>query len=151
MTCIPIIFLSVLANRGILPPKIYMFITGIILIIGCVLIGLQLIDMSNRDNMNWDEYNWYFDRDNAPSNTNNETTTSNPWGTISVTCIGSACCYDGSTYDDQKNMCVPNAVYKQTQQETIETFKGLGKYANTQVKPTSLNNNIMPTFASLKF
>jgi len=63
-TCIPVIILSVLANKGILPQNLYAFLTGIIIIIGVVFIGLELIDMSNRDNMNWDEYNWYFNNNN---------------------------------------------------------------------------------------
>jgi hypothetical protein len=75
--------------------------------------------MSNRDNMNWDEYNWNFDKDKAPKDTSDGSSNNNPWSTPSITCIGSACCYDGSTYDDVKNICVPNAVYEQ-QQEQVE-------------------------------
>lgn len=146
--CIPIIILAVLKNRGILSSNIYGFLTGIILIIGLVLIGLQLIDMSNRDNMNWDEYNWYFDRNKAPTD-NTEGSPTDPWKSMSVTCIGSACCYDGSTYDSSKNVCVPNMVYTQDPGNKTEPFEGLDKYAHTQVKSTSLNNNIAPLFASL--
>jgi hypothetical protein len=68
--------------------------------------------------------------------------------------VGSACCYDGSTYDDTKNICVPNAVYAQDHPTTTDTtgttegFEGLGKYANTQAKPTYYNNNIMPMNSS---
>ena len=68
--------------------------------------------------MNWDEYNWYFDQENAVKNTSDTTTSSNPWGSVSVTCIGSACCYEGSTYDSTKNMCIPNAVYGKNNSET---------------------------------
>jgi hypothetical protein len=150
--CIPIIILAVLANRGILPPNIYKLLTVIILVIGAVVIGTQLIDMANRDDMNWDEYNWYFDKSKAPSDTT-EGTASDPWGTASVTCIGSACCYDGSTYDSEKNICVPNPIYNQehppTTTETTESFEGLGKYGYTQLKESSLTNNISPLFASL--
>ena len=111
--CIPLIILAVLANKGILPPKVYVFLSGIVLIIGLVIIGLQLIDISNRDNMNWDEYDWYFDQTNAPTETVTTTTTSttssdDPWTTPTETCIGSACCYEGSTYDSVQNICVPN-------------------------------------------
>jgi hypothetical protein len=156
--CLPMIVLEILANRGILPPKLYAFLSGIVLIIGCVLIGLQLIDMSNRDNMNWDEYNWYFNKSSAPSQSDITITggssTSNPWTTPSVTCIGSACCYDGSIYDDQKNMCVPNNVYQQehspsTDTDTKETFEVLGRYAKSQIKLFSLQNNVVPLYSSL--
>jgi len=173
--CIPIIILAILANKGILPSNLYMILTGIILIIGAILIGMQLIDMSNRDNMNWDEYNWYFNKSDAPTDTS-DGSSSNPWATSSMTCVGSACCYDGSTYDDQKNICVPNAVYAEdhpdtveepveepvasepvasepvaepVEEEAVESFKGLGKYANTQSKPTYNNIIPMPMYSSL--
>jgi hypothetical protein len=161
--CIPIITLSFLVNMGVLQTNLYYFLTGIVIIITVILLGYQIIDISNRDNMNWDEYNWYFDKSKAPSDTT-EGTPSDPWGTPSVTCIGSACCYEGSTYDETKNMCVPNAVYQKEQQEqqekqeqqeqsetydVTESFKGLDKYGYTQMKSAQLNNNIMPTYASL--
>lgn len=153
--CIPVIILAVLANKGILPSNIYKLLVVIILVIGAVLIGLQLIDMSNRNDMNWDEYNWYFDKNNAPSD-NTEGTSSDPWESTStsITCIGSACCYEGSTYDSEQNMCVPNLIYDQEHPETTETsettesFKGLGKYGYTQLKAAPLNNTISPLFAS---
>ena len=118
--CILIIILAVLANKGILPQSLHGFLTGLILIIGVILLGRQLIDMSNRDNMNWDEYNWNFDKEKAPKDTSDGSSNNNPWSTPSITCIGSACCYDGSTYDDVNNICVPNAVYEQQQQEQVE-------------------------------
>jgi len=105
--CIPIIILTILINKGILPPKVYAFLMGLILLIGIISIGRQLIDIGSRDNMNWDEYYWYFNRDKAPSE--NIGDLSNPWeNNISLTCIGSACCYEGSTYDSTQNVCVPD-------------------------------------------
>jgi hypothetical protein len=106
--CIPVIILTVLANKGILPLNIYRLLTVIILVIGIVLIGLQLIDISYRDDMNWDEYEWYFDKNNAPVSNTYDDSYNNPWNLPSITCIGSDCCYDGSRYDSDKNMCVPN-------------------------------------------
>lgn len=151
LICIPVIILTVLGNKGILPPNLYKLLVVIILVIGGLLIGLQLIDMSNRDDMNWDEYTWYFDKSKAPSDTS-KGSPGDPWGSVSVTCIGSACCYDGSSYDSEKNICVPNAIYKQENPETAETtesFRGLGKYGYTQLKTSSLNNTISPVFAPL--
>lgn len=147
--CIPVIILSVLANKGILPPNIYSLLIVIILVIAAVLIGLQLIDISNRDNMNWDEYNWYFDQNNAPTDSTQGTSSNDPWGSASVTCIGSACCYEGSTYDSDKNICVPNAIYESQNSETTESFEGLGKYGYTQIKSQYVNNFVSPVFASL--
>jgi hypothetical protein len=137
IVCIPVIILSILANKGILPPKLYIFLSGIIIIIGLIIFGLVLIDMSNRDNMNWDEYNWRFNKDSAPSLDSTENSANNPWATSSLTCIGSACCYDGSTYDETNNICVPNQIYNPSQKvatQTVETFKGLYKYGYIQDK-----------------
>lgn len=143
-TCIPIIILSILAKKGILPSNIYVFLTGIVLIIGLVVLGLEIIDISNRDNMNWDEYNWHFDTSKAPSSdvTGTSSSQGNPWETPSVVCVGSACCYTGSTYDNGKNMCVPNSVSQS--QPNVETFNVLEKYAYTQKRPMSHNFNVVP-------
>jgi len=163
--CVPIIILTNLANNdnGLLPPIFYKLLISIVLLVGIVFLGRRILDISNRDNMNWDEYNWYFNKSDAPSDTT-EGTASDPWATIALTCIGSACCYDGSTYDASKNMCVPNDVYAQdypdtttttgttTTSTTTESFVSgsvLGKYGGSQVKASSLNNNVMPSFASL--
>ena len=142
--CIPLIILAVLANKGILPPNLYVVTSGLVLVIGLLIIGLQIIDISNRSNMNWDEYNWYFDKESATTTTEDTTSSSNPWGSVSTTCIGSACCYEGSTYDATINVCVPNNIYEEENTETTETFRGLEKYAYTQVRPTYYNNVVSP-------
>ena len=138
--CIPIIILTILANKEILPPKLYAFLMGIILILGILSIGTQLIDIASRDNMNWDEYYWYFNKDKAPSDTTIGDIT-NPWekNSFSLTCIGSACCYEGSTYDSTQNICLPNE----------SNLKVLEKYGCTQNKPTTLNEQVSPVFSSL--
>ena len=151
--CIPIIILALLANRGILPSNLYVFLTGIVIVIGGVFIGLELIDFLNRDNMNWDEYNWYFDKSQAPSSTSvdGSSSSTDPWETPTAVCVGSACCYDGSTYDEQQNICVPTQTDTTSTNTSIETFNVLEKYANTQDKPVYNNNIIVkPRYASYK-
>ena len=147
--CIPIIILAVLTNNGILPSSIYRLLVVIILVIGSIFIGMQIIDMSNRDDMNWDEYNWYFNKSKAPVDTTftGNASSSDPWTTPTVTCIGSACCYNGSTYDSTKNVCVPNAIYNEDQ--TKETFRNLEKYAYTQFNTSSLDTQFLPALANL--
>jgi len=160
ITCIPILILAIFANIGILPGNIYKLLVIIIIIIGLVIIVYQIIDISNRDDMNWDEYKWYFNKKDAPDlpTTTGGETQSDPWVAPSITCIGSACCYEGSTYDSDKNICVPNAIYKQEHKETTKTtenvettesFMGLEKYGFTQLKDIPLHNNISPLFSSL--
>ncbi len=110
-TCIPIIILSVLHNKSILPDSLFILLASIAFVIGGVFLGIQVVDISNRDSMNWDEYNWYFDKSNAPpqdSSSNTTTTTTDPWETTVVPCVGSACCVTGTTYDSNLNICVLN-------------------------------------------
>jgi hypothetical protein len=142
--CIPIVILAALSNAGILPSNIYKLLASIILIVGAVIIGLQIIDLSNRSSMNWDEYNWHFDKDNVVTETTEDTESEHkdPWetpGSKKSVCVGSACCYEGSTFDEEKNICVIN---------TTETFKEMGKYSNLPIKYYSANENVSPMDAS---
>jgi hypothetical protein len=148
--CIPVIILAILYNKGLLPSNIYKLLIIIILVIGVINIGYQLIDMSNRDNMNWDEYNWYFDKSKAPTVQTivNSESSSDPWQTPSIICIGSACCDTGSSYDSDKNICVLNTTSSTRTNTTTESFTGLDKYGYTPVKTSSLTNIISPIVAS---
>jgi hypothetical protein len=155
-TCLPLLIVAVLANKGILPNNISTLLVGIIIVIGAVLIGMQIIDISNRDNMNFDEYNWYFNPTDAP--TSSDENAKNPWETGSIVCIGSQCCYEGSTYDSNQNICVPNEQYNATTTSTLNTDPNevtesmvsgvLSKYAyNTRVPVARLGSKVMPTDA----
>jgi hypothetical protein len=157
--CIPVLILTVLAGKGILPPKLTALIAGIIIIIGLFIIGGKIIDLSNRDNLNYDEYNWYFNKDEAPTSSTEIDTSaegSDPWATPSYTCVGAECCYDNSVYDETQNMCIPKAksnltttsttASRSTSASTSETeaFGVLSQYASLANYPqTRLQGNIM--------
>ena len=154
--CVPIIILSVLYNVDILPSVIYSFLVGLILVIGVFLIGSKLIDILNRDNMNWDEYDWYFDKNSAPGPDYTGSSGSlgstgagyaDPWATATSTCVGSACCYDNSTYDSEQNICVPNNLYAtsgNTSGNTSGSLSILAKYGNDPIKTSQLNQTVSP-------
>jgi hypothetical protein len=110
LICVLIIILSILRNRELLPPKIYVVLIGIIIIIGLFNIGNKIIDLSNRDNMNFDEYNWYFNKSLAPATgiIDSGETSYDPWQVPSITCVGQECCMEGSNYDATQNKCIPN-------------------------------------------
>ena len=106
-TLLPVIILTFMYNKGILPNMIYMFLIIVISIIGAVYLWKRYASIITRDNMNYQEYDWYFDP-NASSGS--ATTTSDPWlstsfGTLG-TCIGQACCSTGLVYDSSSNQCV---------------------------------------------
>lgn len=104
--CIPVIIVMVLASKGIVPGIVQVAVVAIVAFIGTFKLGGLWLDMMNRDNMNYDRYDWYFDTSKAPTAT--ETTDSygrNPWNVDTTTCVGSACCAPGMTYDTTTNQC----------------------------------------------
>lgn len=109
MMLIPILILSILFNKGILPAKIYYILIAIIAIIGGIFIWKLVFSIVLRDPMNYEEYDWYFNPANAPTSTVSDTT--DPWASKTISsnfgsCIGDACCSDGLVYDSTSNQCV---------------------------------------------
>lgn len=111
--CILVLIIVILGKKGILPPNIYVTLNGLVIVVGVVIIGKQIIKLSNKDNMNFDEYDWYFNKSQAPVDTTGGLTgtgssSSNPWDTPSLACVGATCCNqaDGFMYDSTQNMCV---------------------------------------------
>ncbi len=112
-TCIPIILLTIMYNNGLLPDILYNILTGLIIVAGIIFLGRNLVDIWNRDNMNYDEYDWAFYQENAPLQNASIApvdSSNSPWSMPTMTCIGSGCCYEGTTYDETKNMCIPGSV-----------------------------------------
>lgn len=170
MACIPILILSVLKNKSVIPSFIADILIIIILIFFCFILGVQLIDVFFRDNMNYDEFTWYFNTSTAPSPNNDTTATTTSTTTATTTsttpaCVGSACCYEGSTYDASQNICIPNSSYSSTTStttssneptstnitgNTVESMVGYNltkqfkdksiQHTNSKIKPYSIAN-----------
>lgn len=64
---VPILLISFLTKKGLLPFNISLLLSGIILIIGFVFIIRKINDLANRNNMNYSEYNFPFN-ENEHSN-----------------------------------------------------------------------------------
>jgi hypothetical protein len=149
---VPILILTILFNKSLLPSKIYYILIGIIAAIGGVFIWRTMFSIMLRDNMNYQEYNWYFDPNSAPKASS--TTSEDPWFTANMpgTCVGDACCADGLVYDSSMNQCVVSIptteTPENTQETTTETFVNnvLTKPSYTYKKPDVVlgSNNIKP-------
>jgi len=131
-TLVPIIILSFLYNKGLLPNIIYRFFIIVISIIGAVYLWRRYASIIARDNMNYQEYNWYFDPNLATSGA--ATTSADPWlsttsGSSFGTCIGQACCSSGQVYDSTSNQCVATTTATTTTatttQESFETINNI--------------------------
>jgi len=112
-TLVPVIIITLLKNKGILPNAIYFILLIIISLIGGVFFWYKFFSIIRRDNMNYQTYNWAFDPNNPPvaSSTEDTTESDDPWGSIGIsgTCIGEACCSEEQTYDTELNQCI-NAI-----------------------------------------
>jgi hypothetical protein len=135
--CIPILIIAILSNNGILSNNITGLLIAIIIIIGIISIGSQIIDLSNRDNMNFDEYNWAFNPEDAP--TDGTSALSDPWAMPSLVCVGEQCCDEYSSYNADKNICIPNVVNNVYQNINSTGTEGMANFSNGKSKNTYSN------------
>jgi hypothetical protein len=112
-TLIPIIILTVVYNKGILPNSIYYILISSVAFIGVIFFWKIFSSMVMRDNMNYQEYNWGFNPNKAaiaPPDTSTPSTvaaaTTLSAAAVDVDpCVGDECCLDGMTYDSKLNKC----------------------------------------------
>lgn len=129
---IPVLILSLLKNKGILPDSIYYVLVIIITVIGSYFLWKKFLSIYSRDSMNYQEYNWYFDANNAPGvNSGNN---SDPWASpngMGGTCMGEACCPTGLTYDASTNQCAVNNSMASTSITTATSTSGSSNGSST--------------------
>jgi hypothetical protein len=138
--CIPILFFTVLFRAEVIPNTVYNVILIVILVWGVIYVGRKIVDASFRDNMNYQEYAWEFDKTTAPALDQTFSTQGNmdPWAaTSSITCLGSNCCYDGTTYVESLNQCVPKDVATSLAASNASKFS---KATETSTSGYSSNN-----------
>lgn len=143
--CIFMLIIIILGKKQILPRNIYIVLNGLIIVIGVIVIGKKMIDLSNRDNMNFDEYDWYFDKTKAPSDTSTSTNQSDPWASITTTCVGEMCCTanPGLIYDSVNKVCILNS---DTTLQTSATPTETETNTNTDTEPmNNMNQLLRPT------
>jgi hypothetical protein len=109
LICIPIIILTILGNKGLVPDTFVVLIITFIIIFAMFSIGYQIIDLSNRDNMNFDEYDWKFNKNLAPGPipVDASLNVNDPWAINYGTCIGSDCCVSVEAYNSTTKKCCP--------------------------------------------
>ena len=106
--CLVIIFITILANKGLIPSALYYIMLIITIVVSIIVMWYKYLMIMSHDKMNYDEYDWGFNPDTAPKYDTSSPSGKNFWVglTIPSTCIGSTCCNDGMTYDSTNNVCV---------------------------------------------
>ena len=140
---IPILILSLLANKGFIPNGVYFGLVVLIGFIGCFFLWGVILSILARDNMNYQEYNWNFNKEDAPDQEGDDEesgeSSSDPWESPVTTCKGSECCADGMYYSSDENKCV-------TEEGMTNINNVFTKYANIVKKPDYvMNSNIYPS------
>jgi hypothetical protein len=107
-TLIPIIFLSIINNTGLIPYSVFIILIIIILLYGGILFFNTLLSIWSRDSINYQQYLWSFNKESAPPPVANGSN-SNPWALPNLgTCVGSNCCSTDTYYDSETNTCKKN-------------------------------------------
>ena len=140
---IPIIIISFLYTKGILPKTIYVILIIIISLICAYFFWKKFASIIMRDNMNYQEYNFSFDPSSISSATTT-TTTSDPWQTSLGfgSCIGKSCCSTGLTYDTSLNRCVvaDSSTTPSSTSSSSSFYAGLLSEVETFVTESMINN-----------
>ena len=106
LICVPIIILSILANKGFIPASLTTIAIIIIVVFAVIYLWTKAVYLNSHDNINYPEYDWNFDESKAPLIDTSDPNGNNPWKSVGITCIGQACCHPGTTYNSALNQCV---------------------------------------------
>ena len=111
IVCVPLLIITILSKKGLIPANIADIITAIVIIIGSVIIVMKLYDLTIRNNMNFDEYEWGVNSESLPITSDATTKKSKKSdkffdSLLNFGCVGEKCCSDGMYYDDSKEQCL---------------------------------------------
>jgi hypothetical protein len=110
MACAPILVISVLMKKGIVPETISGGLIILIIVAGIVAVARKVFDLNRRNNLNFDQYDHDFDP-NAVSVSKTENTNLAELSKVSLysSCIGASCCDGKATvWNSSKTLCQPN-------------------------------------------
>jgi hypothetical protein len=121
-TMVPIIILTFLNNKGILPSFVFNILIAIIAAIGAYYMWTIYASIIMRDNMNYQAYDFYFNPNTAP--TGSSSNSGDPWLSLNVpgSCIGEYCCSTGQTWDSELNQCIGASTVNKPDSTPVESF-----------------------------
>jgi len=108
-TCVPIIIITLLDKKKLIPSKIANILLAIVIVIFILVMWYKIADILFRDNMDYDQYQFPFnpnDVDLDNSDANNIVNLPDPLD-MNIECVGDACCTGTNMfYDAEKNACI---------------------------------------------
>lgn len=146
---IPLLLLTILANKGIISNNIAYGIGGVILFIGVIMVIMKIYDLNNRDNMNFREINVGYNEQEIKNAESGEANPLDLGGEFSgfgqdalkqlekelgVDCIGEDCCDPPTTIWNKKyGQCItpdpnPQGTAQGGTREWVESGKGKNRH-----------------------
>lgn len=151
---IPLLLLTILANKGIISNNIAYGIGGVILLIGVVMVIMKVYDLNNRDNMNFREINVGYNAQEVKDNERGQSADALDLGNefsefgedalkklekeLGVDCIGEDCCDPPNTIWNKKyGTCItpdpnPKGAAEGGTREWVQGGKGKNFHAGWQ-------------------
>lgn len=108
ITCVPILLITILSKKNIIPQNIANILLAVIVVIFIVIIWNRTRDILFRDNMDYDQYEFPFDPENV------DLDSGDPSNIVylpqeldmGIQCVGDACCTGTNmVYDKTNNVC----------------------------------------------
>jgi hypothetical protein len=108
--CIPLLIITILTKRHILPSSVGTILGTILFIICLILIIPKIIDISYRNNMVFDQYDFSLDPSDPrlPSVNENRSEVLEQEAASGLTCSNASCCNSGMSFDRVIGKCKNN-------------------------------------------
>lgn len=108
ITCAPILVISILLKKGIIPETISTGVIVVIIAAGIIAVARKLMDLNRRNNMNFDQYDMPFNPYAVSvSKTENTNLADLSKASVYSSCVGASCC-DGvkTVWNPATAMCI---------------------------------------------
>jgi hypothetical protein len=110
---VSLIILAILRNKELIPTSISTLGVIFILTMGGIVIGSQVFDIIRRNDHDFDKYDWNFNEEEMNKKQILQQN-SDGWaemGSGVAQCSGASCCDIGTTWDNEKKVCVTSVGY----------------------------------------
>ena len=129
--CVPLLLLAILRTRGIISGNIMSGAVTIIIVTGLFLVVPKILDIRARNNMVFSEYDFPTNMKDGDWGSGDDNKMDLP--SLSLECIGPACCSAGMVYDNKREVCVVKGT-------TTESFlTGQSTSQNSEIIGSKLN------------
>lgn len=109
LTCVPLLVISVLLKKGLIPNLVATGLIIIIISVGLIAVAHKVIDLNKRNKFNFDQYDHDFNP-NAVQVSKTESTNLSDINKAAMasSCFGASCCTEDTTvWDSATSKCVP--------------------------------------------